>query len=81
MTVRRPDVVIFDFDGLLRDTESTFLRSWQFERQQWGLERGLPTRQHRSASPHPPARQGAFGSGATGVLRSKDGVLSAKRST
>lgn len=33
-----PDAVIFDFDGLLMDTESTSLRSWQFEWQQWGLE-------------------------------------------
>lgn len=29
--------VIFDFDGLLMDTESTMLRSWQWEWTQWGL--------------------------------------------
>ena len=33
-----PQAVIFDFDGLLMDTESTSLRSWQFEWRQWGLE-------------------------------------------
>ena len=30
--------MIFDFDGLLMDTESTSLQSWQFEWRQWGLE-------------------------------------------
>jgi putative hydrolase of the HAD superfamily len=30
--------VIFDFDGLLMDTESTSLKSWQYEWEQWGLE-------------------------------------------
>lgn len=30
--------VIFDFDGLLMDTESTSLKSWQHEWSQWGLE-------------------------------------------
>lgn len=30
--------VIFDFDGLLMDTETTSLQSWQFEWRQWGLE-------------------------------------------
>lgn len=30
--------VIFDFDGLLMDTESTGLASWQYEWQQHGLE-------------------------------------------
>jgi HAD superfamily hydrolase (TIGR01509 family) len=33
-----PEAVIFDFDGLLMDTESTLLKSWQFEWEQWGLE-------------------------------------------
>lgn len=30
--------VIFDFDGLLMDTESTMFESWRFEWSQWGLE-------------------------------------------
>ena len=30
--------VIFDFDGLLMDTESTMFESWRFEWGQWGLE-------------------------------------------
>lgn len=29
--------VVFDFDGLLMDTESTSLLSWEFEWTQWGL--------------------------------------------
>jgi putative hydrolase of the HAD superfamily len=29
--------VIFDFDGLLMDTESTSLASWRYEWSQWGL--------------------------------------------
>jgi putative hydrolase of the HAD superfamily len=29
--------VIFDFDGLLMDTESTSFLSWQYEWSQWGL--------------------------------------------
>lgn len=29
--------VVFDFDGLLMDTESTSLASWQYEWSQWGL--------------------------------------------
>lgn len=29
--------VVFDFDGLLMDTESTSLLSWEFEWHQWGL--------------------------------------------
>lgn len=29
--------VVFDFDELLMDTESTLLASWEFEWQQWGL--------------------------------------------
>lgn len=33
-----PLAVIFDFDGLLMDTESTMLASWRYEWQQWGLE-------------------------------------------
>jgi beta-phosphoglucomutase-like phosphatase (HAD superfamily) len=32
------DAVIFDFDGLLMDTESTGLASWQWEWRQHGLE-------------------------------------------
>jgi HAD superfamily hydrolase (TIGR01509 family) len=35
--------VIFDFDGLLMDTESTSLRSWQFEWRQWGLTLDVAT--------------------------------------
>jgi HAD superfamily hydrolase (TIGR01509 family) len=39
--------VIFDFDGLLMDTEGTMLASWQFEWRQHGLvldaQRSLPT--------------------------------------
>lgn len=31
------EAVIFDFDGLLMDTESTSLESWQYEWEQWGL--------------------------------------------
>ena len=30
-------VVVFDFDGLLMDTESTSLASWRYEWSQWGL--------------------------------------------
>jgi HAD superfamily hydrolase (TIGR01509 family) len=33
-----PAAVIFDFDGLLMDTESTMFESWRFEWSQWGLE-------------------------------------------
>jgi HAD superfamily hydrolase (TIGR01509 family) len=33
-----PEAVIFDFDGLLMDTESTGLASWQWEWRQHGLE-------------------------------------------
>ena len=29
--------IIFDFDGLLMDTESTSFLSWQYEWSQWGL--------------------------------------------
>lgn len=29
--------MIFDFDGLLMDTETTLLQSWQYEWEQWGL--------------------------------------------
>lgn len=32
------EAVIFDFDGLLMDTETTLLRSWQYEWRQWGLD-------------------------------------------
>jgi HAD superfamily hydrolase (TIGR01509 family) len=30
--------VVFDFDGLLMDTESSSLESWRFEWRQWGVE-------------------------------------------
>lgn len=33
-----PEAMIFDFDGLLMDTESTSLKSWQFEWEQWGVQ-------------------------------------------
>ena len=29
--------ILFDFDGLLMDTESIMLQTWQYEWQQWGL--------------------------------------------
>lgn len=29
--------IVFDFDGLLMDTESTSFLSWQYEWSQWGL--------------------------------------------
>lgn len=32
-----PTAVIFDFDGLLMDTEATSLESWRHEWSQWGL--------------------------------------------
>ncbi|WP_250030922.1 HAD family hydrolase [Paractinoplanes maris] len=32
------DALVFDFDGLLMDTESTLLESWRFEWRQHGLE-------------------------------------------
>src|SRR4051794_18120943 len=32
-----PASVVFDFDGLLLDTETTLLASWEFEWAQWGL--------------------------------------------
>jgi putative hydrolase of the HAD superfamily len=35
--------VVFDFDGLLMDTESVMLASWQYEWQQHGLELDLDT--------------------------------------
>lgn len=34
--------VVFDFDGLLMDTESVMLLSWQYEWRQWGLELKVP---------------------------------------
>ena len=37
------EAVIFDFDGLLMDTESTSLASWQYEWRQHGLELDLST--------------------------------------
>ena len=30
--------IVFDFDGLLMDTETTSLASWRYEWSQWGLE-------------------------------------------
>ncbi len=33
-----PKAVVFDFDGLLMDTESSSLKSWEHEWRQWGLE-------------------------------------------
>lgn len=33
----RLEAIIFDFDGLLMDTESTSLASWRYEWSQWGL--------------------------------------------
>ncbi len=33
----RPAAVVFDFDGLLMDTETTSLESWRHEWSQWGL--------------------------------------------
>ncbi|HEU5384560.1 MAG TPA: hypothetical protein VFV73_01515 [Streptosporangiaceae bacterium] len=35
--------VVFDFDGLLMDTESTSLASWRYEWSQWGAQ---PRRGH-----------------------------------
>lgn len=32
-----PAALVFDFDGLLMDTESTSLESWRYEWEQWGL--------------------------------------------
>jgi putative hydrolase of the HAD superfamily len=32
-----PPAIVFDFDGLLMDTESTLLASWRYEWAQWGL--------------------------------------------
>jgi beta-phosphoglucomutase-like phosphatase (HAD superfamily) len=32
------DAVVFDFDGLLMDTESSSLESWQWVWRQWGVE-------------------------------------------
>jgi HAD superfamily hydrolase (TIGR01509 family) len=32
-----PAALVFDFDGLLMDTESTSLESWRHEWEQWGL--------------------------------------------
>jgi HAD superfamily hydrolase (TIGR01509 family) len=37
------DAVVFDFDGLLMDTESTMLASWQHEWRQNGLELDVTT--------------------------------------
>ncbi|MBU2664669.1 HAD-IA family hydrolase [Actinoplanes bogorensis] len=34
----RPDTLIFDFDGLLMDTESTLLESWRWEWRRHGLD-------------------------------------------
>lgn len=32
-----PRAIVFDFDGLLMDTETTSIQSWQYEWQQWGV--------------------------------------------
>jgi beta-phosphoglucomutase-like phosphatase (HAD superfamily) len=37
------EAVVFDFDGLLMDTESTMLASWQYEWRRHGLELDLST--------------------------------------
>jgi HAD superfamily hydrolase (TIGR01509 family) len=37
------EAVVFDFDGLLMDTESSALASWQYEWRQYGLELDLDT--------------------------------------
>jgi HAD superfamily hydrolase (TIGR01509 family) len=34
---RWPAAVVFDFDGLLMDTETSLLASWRYEWAQWGL--------------------------------------------
>lgn len=36
-TPRWPLAVVFDFDGLMMDTESSLLASWRYEWTQWGL--------------------------------------------
>lgn len=37
-TPRWPVAVVFDFDGLLMDTETSLLDSWRYEWAQWGLK-------------------------------------------
>lgn len=37
------EALVFDFDGLLMDTESTLLASWQHEWQQYGIELDVAT--------------------------------------
>lgn len=37
LTVQPAEAIVFDFDGLLMDTESTSLASWRYEWSQWGL--------------------------------------------
>jgi putative hydrolase of the HAD superfamily len=39
----RIEAVVFDFDGLLMDTEGTMLASWQYEWRQHGLELDVTT--------------------------------------
>lgn len=38
MAILTAEAVVFDFDGLLMDTESSSLESWQWEWRQWGVE-------------------------------------------
>lgn len=37
MIQQHPAALILDFDGLMMDTETTSLRSWEWEWRQWGL--------------------------------------------
>ena len=41
--VMRVAAIVFDFDGLLMDTESSMLASWQYEWRQHGLVLDLDT--------------------------------------
>ncbi|WP_426243328.1 HAD-IA family hydrolase [Nocardioides sp. LHG3406-4] len=44
MTVAEQEIaVVFDFDGLLMDTETTLFASWEYEWSQWGLEIDVAT--------------------------------------
>jgi beta-phosphoglucomutase-like phosphatase (HAD superfamily) len=44
--------IIFDFDGLLMDTESTSFLSWQYEWSQWGLTLQVADTAHGVAAAH-----------------------------